>query len=983
MSDPPVTPAPSNAMTPDQFRGDASAPTGAQPATTMTLSPDEFRSLPEGGVQLQPGQVSGYGANIAAGAAAIPATMGNVAMDPFGNMVGKPLAALAATAHDALAPYLGYPKFPPDVRQALTGDVVPQAGDRAVSGAAHLVGLPAPEDVVAPTAGQGIARAVTSAAGLFPIMGGALSVREAAPMMLTGAVAGAGGQAFADQLPDEWKDVGNMAAQTLLGVGTHLAAAPLKVGAGIAKDRINQALEGTNINRFGFGAGPMEPVTDPTTGKPIMKPPSYDPDTGTWVASTEPVMARRGNMAAVGKTLANRSGQTPAELAASVPVDPVAGGNPPATIPGEQATLGQTTGNLRTLGYERSLRNSPEGRAAMTDADARNNQARTDYLGATAPTVGSDAAGNHLRSLLQQHQTDVENAETTSHAATTSALDAAGINAGLPTREALGAEQRGALEQTRQPVKDQASAALDAIDPDGTLAVPITNVSGMAQHILDNEIGPGAVTHGAERPLLNAVAGMDDVQSFSQLRLLMRNTGEAMRQISRNPELGRESAAYRRMSMLMGSIQDSLSESANQNAGGPRAPIYHGGNQVEFGAQDAADLAAANRAYAQYKDRFRTGAVGDVLASGRTPGSYRVTDANVPGRLFRPGQAGVDSINSLIKAAGSPAEALRVLGDAPALSLRDAAVRDGQFDEAAYNKWMRAHGDALDKLPGLRDRFANAATGQQAAEDAATAARQKLNDYQDSAASFYLGKGEAGAHPITAITKLMSNENPAAAAADLMQRAGGSQAAVEGIQRNVIEWLANGARTTAEVGTSGTTELSHAAIKRVLTDPRRLGALQTILTPEQMGRVNNLANSLRIAARSANAVKVPGSPTTAADLHALNHSETPSNLAAAFIGDKLGEGLIGGGTAGTIMGGVGMVGNMLLKAAKLSGLKDVQSLAVDSVINPALGRVMAQSAVKNPRAPVLKQIAQRLATTVPGTIAGVLAQPRGQSWQSR
>jgi hypothetical protein len=945
----------------------ALAAEGAKGPVAMPQDPD---------YPVQPGQTTGYGANIAAGAAQIPAQGIDIATDPFGNMVGKPLATGLVALHDFIAPKLGYQKFPADVRHTLLDDTVPQPGDRLVSSAAHTLGLPAPEDVVPGSAGQGMARAATTAAGLFPIMGGA-GLRQAAGPAAVGATSAVAGQIAEDVAPDEYKDLANMITQSAVGAGVHVASAPVKAVTGAAVDRVNQSLEGTKVNLFGLGAGPMKPVIDPTTGAPIMKPPSFNPDTGLWEPSTEPIMARRGNMRVVGKTLADRSNMSPAELAASVPVGP-AGGNPTPAIPGDTATLGQTTGNLRTLGYERTLRNTPEGRAAFTQEEARGNKARKDYLAATKPDVGDETARDHLKAVLQQHQTDVENADAASKAATTSALDKAGIRGGLPTREALGNTQRTALEDIRQPVKDEAGEALDAIDPDGTLAVR-TNAPAMAQHILDNEMGPGAVTHKAERPLLNAVAQMDEVQPFSQLRLLMRNVGDAMRQIANNPKMGRESSSYRRMAMLMGSIQDSLSDAASRGGN----PIYHGSNLTEFSVNDAADLRAANAAYAQYKDRFRTGAVGDVLASGPRSGTYRLSDANVPGRLFRPGQAGVDSINSLIKAAGSPAEAVRILGDAPALSLRDAAVVDGQFNEAAYTKWMKDHGDALDKLPGLRNRFANAAKGQQAAEDAAAAARQKLEDYQDSAARFYLGKDEAGAHPLTAIARLMSNENPAAAAADLMRRAGGSQAAIDGIQRNVVAWIENGARTTAELGTSMDTELSNASIQKKMADPKIKGALEAILTDDQRGRLKNLTDSLQKAARGANAVKVPGSPTTAADLAALNKGEGLSNLATAFLGDKLG-GLAAQviGTSGPLAATISTLsalGGYLVKSGHFSGLKDIHSLAIESVLNPALGRVMAQTAVKNPNAPILKQIGQRIATTLPGTVIGTLAQPREQA----
>ena len=105
--------------------------------------------------------------------------------------------------------------------------------------------------------------------------------------------------------------------------------------------------------------------------------------------------------------------------------------------------------------------------------------------------------------------------------------------------------------------------------------------------------------------------------------------------------------------------------------------------------QAAADrLATANENYrTQLIDRFHTGAVGDVLRSGRDISGYHLSNSQVPRALFRGGVQGAEAADSLIRAAGSREGALQVLGDYPALSLRQAAAPDGALNLNKYRQW--------------------------------------------------------------------------------------------------------------------------------------------------------------------------------------------------------------------------------------------------------------------------------------------------------
>ena len=394
-------------------------------------------------------------------------------------------------------------------------------------------------------------------------------------------------------------------------------------------------------------------------------------------------------------------------------------------------------------------------------------------------------------------------------------------------------------------------------------------------------------------------------------------------------------------------------------------PLPGGGKPLaeNFNPEDRSTLAASNKQYAIYKQTFREGVVGKVLQSGARAGEFKTSPAMVPGMVWRPGPAGAAAAAELVGKFGQE-KALQLLGDAPALSLRNAAVKDGVLNVKQMEQWQRTYAPVLAKFPELAQRFGTAADAQRTVEAAAVRGQQAIDAYQDLAARHYLGKGEAGADPQTAIQKLMASENPGAAGRDLMQRAQGRTAATDGIRRNTLEWLMARAKATAEAGTTGEKEIAGGTFQKLVQDPKIRRGLQAILTPQQMQRVDSVAQDLEMAARAWNAVKVPGSPGTAADLHALQHSGSPSALVQIVLAEKLGD--IAGHLAGltglwpAALEAAGTVGGLLFNARRAAGLRSVEDLTTAGVLNPALGRVLAQKAIANPRAPILRDMARRI-----------------------
>jgi hypothetical protein len=201
------------------------------PTPPSTDAPDDsspFRQTLKGGPAAEAAPAAtapptgGLVRNAAAGLTDTAGNVVNTAVDPVGTLIGKPLATAAIFAHDALAPYLGYQRFPDDVRNMLLGDNVPQSGTRAVNAGANLLGFD-PSSVTADTTSERLTRKAVGAAGSVAALG---PVGLRAPLVgAAGAVTGdVAGQAAPDWARPAAELAGNVAGAAVAGPAANLLA---------------------------------------------------------------------------------------------------------------------------------------------------------------------------------------------------------------------------------------------------------------------------------------------------------------------------------------------------------------------------------------------------------------------------------------------------------------------------------------------------------------------------------------------------------------------------------------------------------------------------------------------------------------------------------------------------------------------------------------------------------------------------------------
>jgi hypothetical protein len=146
---------------PGAFSFDEGMP-DASPGSAPDAAPPASFSFADGKPEPE-SQGSGIVANVGAGAVEGGEGVLNTLADPFGNMIGRPLATVMAAIHDAIAPHFGGKPFSPEDRAYLLGDDVPQIGTQAGDAVGRAMSAPPTSSVVAATPGEKIARGATAA----------------------------------------------------------------------------------------------------------------------------------------------------------------------------------------------------------------------------------------------------------------------------------------------------------------------------------------------------------------------------------------------------------------------------------------------------------------------------------------------------------------------------------------------------------------------------------------------------------------------------------------------------------------------------------------------------------------------------------------------------------------------------------------------------------------------------------------------------
>lgn len=341
-------------------------------------------------------------------------------------------------------------------------------------------------------------------------------------------------------------------------------------------------------------------------------------------------------------------------------------------------------------------------------------------------------------------------------------------------------------------------------------------------------------------------------------------------------------------------------------------------------------------------------------------------DASVASNVFRPGPTGGERIKAAVAAGASP----RDVAEVAALSLYKSTVKaDGTVDPAKFNRWRTSHADALKELPeDVRARFASASLASQALDRVAAARKTKMDDIRKSV----LGK-VAGTDPDDlpkVIGGILNAKDASAKMGRLVAAARKSPDAKEGLRRAVAEYIEGRFISNKEVAASGENAIRADAFQSFVKD--KTPALRLVFSGEDLLRMQAIADDIRRAERSLYAVKTPGGPGTAADLQPALNKLAKEAGEGSLLGQLWRVGSLGwlfGDYRGAAAGIGGVVGKRLVGSIRAAGVKRVDDLVLEMMLDPQLAKVALMKAPPRPDTGSQQVLAHLLARRSPLAVA--------------
>lgn len=929
-------------------------------------------------------------------AASLVKNLGAGANNAIASTLGAPVDAAASLMKPP-----GYSGLSPEQQQDFTQrhptagaimnawnsiDQNPLGGSNSIKSLLGLIGAN-PDDVQANNGPEQVARAAGSGAvGMLAPFAGARAAL-------------ASGIGKAGPLLDTLAN-GSMAGNTAIGAG---AGAGGQIG--------SNAAQGTPYQPFASLLGSL------LGGGAVGLPGAAAKGVGTTAASLGQRWARPFTSAGRETMAAGRL-----QRAATNPMSAAAAADEaPDMVPGSKPTLAQASSDPGLAALERTQ--ATKNPDQFNQRRAEQQGAQVQALDSVQPTGDPAAVGNFIRQRLGEINARGDAAVDQARTGTQQQVSGLGGN---QSPQEYGQALRGTLEEQKSASKAQEKALWEAIDPDKKLALDVSPARAAANRIANSVSSYARPIEGEEAQILGKMRMAPQVMKFADLTDLRSRLLSAIRSErfanGQSPALARmqqlrqaidetiatgadrvaqqeqdavgagEMDPQRTLNARMENEikawyndHDARSKSAEvgqtavgRNAAGRPGGVYPvrgdqgqaggrpgnapGSQGVQSGAGDELapnfDAGAAQRyrnaadTTREAKQTFGTGATGQVLRSGETFGSYRVPDSHVAAKFFNGGSHAAEDVQSFLRASGGRNDAVDTLQDYAASSLRKAAeTPDGTLDPRRFAGWMNKHADALSSFPELQERFANAARAQETLDNALASRAASLKAQQGYTAQKFIGTD-----PVNAVQSAFRSTNPSAEFAKLARWAGQDRTgeATAGLRRAVVENMQRQFLTESQ----GNPAIKAQQFQNFLRQHR--AALGYVLPGERMKVIEDIAADL--ARTNPVKGKLAGGSNTAQDVTGVSRSAGESgeghgdNVLSYFVG------MAGEHAGGLLTGAAAGLGTKVASLFRNAGLKKVDNLVTEAMLNPELGRTLLMKTTGANKPMVMKRLSAQLKT---------------------
>jgi len=364
------------------------------------------------------------------------------------------------------------------------------------------------------------------------------------------AAGAAAGQAASDAVPEPWKPVadiaGNVAGATsMAGAGSLLARA-----GGAIRNQANTMGIGTKTDIGGVRVtrGQAQAAGNQIAG-------ALGPEGRQILTDTGAAETRARELEGI---IANPP--DPAAAAAAQQELTALRSRREVLVPGSAPTTAQLAPTPEAVGLEKAHRTAAQ-EPFMARAQEQN-RARVEAVQAQAPAdARPGAVGQFFTQQLDALEKSGQALIGQARAGVQSASERPG---GTASPEAYGGEIRGFLGGANTAARAREAGLWDAVDPEGTLALPLGGVQQTARGLLkDMQPGLGDVASGQEVQILQGAAGLPPVVPFRDAQRLRSNIGFAERALRATPG---NDQSLRRLGLLKQSLDGAIGDAAEAAA---------------------------------------------------------------------------------------------------------------------------------------------------------------------------------------------------------------------------------------------------------------------------------------------------------------------------------------------------------------------------------------------------------------------------------